>query len=501
MIMNKQLALGSVSVGLVLVLALSPGLGCYETSVPACTVSCVTDADCPGDLSCNGGKCSTGEACTVSCTPNEFQRCSDASTAERCNGDGTGLATEACGAGCNETRRECNVCVPDQVSCASPMLQKCNADGSARLVVSTCRYGCVEATGGAAARCAHIAPAWTPNACDVPATNDNLTVTAGKTINTSNTNNECTGGIVEQPGFPMELCVIRYRAITIEGAGFLSINGPRIPVLIADEAFVIDGRLDVSANFTTDGPGVLGASGGAPIGPHGGGGAGFEGAGGAGGDGDGGSGGGGLDGAPFQFPSPPESTPLRGGFQGGSTMPNSIDAEGGGGGGAVVIASCRGTVAVNGIIDASGGGGTAGRDSNPTTGVVSLIGGGGGGSGGYIVFQGRIELTSNARIFASGGGGGGGSSVDNAAGFPGQDGSPFVMPCAGGGDGAAAGAGGAGGCTVDVAQRGADAALGGGGGGGGSVGRLQIFAPITHAPVLAGSTSSPFAPLATVPTR
>ncbi len=498
--MSKHVALGGVSRGLVLVLVLvlvlAPGLGCYQTSVPSCTVSCATDSDCPGDLHCSvGGKCSTGEACGMPCTPNEFQRCS-ATTIERCNSSGDGLVSETCGAGCNANRGACNACVPDELSCSSETLQKCMNDGPASLVVATCQYGCVAAAGAAVARCAHLAPAWAPNACDVPATSD-LTLSGPISIDTDNVN--CTSIEMQATGQP-QLCVLHYRAITFQPGSVVTIIGSRILVFIADDALRIEGVLDVGANFTNNGPGVVpGTSSGTPVnGPHGGGGAGFGGDGASGGDGDGVPlTGGGAGGARFQFPDPPDVVPLRGGARGGTIMPDvaGSPSRGGGGGGAVVLGSCSGTVTVNGVIDASGGGGEPGFDTVFGTGT-SFVGGAGGGAGGYVVLQGRIELTSLAEIYANGGAGGGGSSAEDMAGIQGEDGRRSMGPCAQGGNpnfgGFPAGRGGNGACVelvsavlVNVNPQPGNPGDGGGsaGGGGGAFGRLQVFAPVGHPPL------------------
>src|SRR5690606_9971956 len=107
---------------------------------------------------------------------------------------------------------------------------------------------------------------------------------------------------------------------------------------VADDAVLVQGVLDVSAETTTSGPGGGAISGGRAGVNRGGGGAGFGAAGGAGGTGNGGTG---AAGTPID---PLDMLVFRGGAR--SQGPTPLNQVGypfpGGGGGAAMLVACRG---------------------------------------------------------------------------------------------------------------------------------------------------------------
>jgi hypothetical protein len=162
---------------------------------------------------------------------------------------------------------------------------------------------------------------------------------------------------------------------------------------------------------------------------------------------------------------------LRGGCPGGKggIGTGTTRTLGGPGGGAIYLVA-RGTLTINGAIDASGAGGNGGSSTK--------AGGGGGGSGGMIVIHaGTIALGANGAVAANGGGGGGGGGVA-AGGSDGDD--PignFPLMVASGGQFAMMGAvrGGDGAAGATPAKEGSDSAGGGGGGGGGGLGQIRVL--------------------------
>jgi hypothetical protein len=287
----------------------------------------------------------------------------------------------------------------------------------------------------------------------------------------------CTGSrqvVTSIPGTPpTSVCLVAADAITLDGAVTLSVRGTRPLVLLGVTSITLDGDIDASSFDTKLGPGanpsVCTTAGldGTAGGTGGGGGAGgtFGSLGGAGGAGGGGANAGGM---PPATP-PATSTVLRGGCRGG------VGASGGGGagpvgngGGAVYLVS-RGTITVNGVIDASGGGGEGGLQARG--------GGGGGGSGGMIVFHAEtLTVDTAARIFANGGAGGGGAGA-NADGIDGADPMPpnITQPAVGSKDTTAgrapAGDGAAGTTAATAGTQGTN----GGGGGGGGAGQIRVL--------------------------
>jgi hypothetical protein len=161
---------------------------------------------------------------------------------------------------------------------------------------------------------------------------------------------------------------------------------------------------------------------------------------------------------------------LRGGCPGGDGGDSDRAGRGGAGGGAVYLYA-RGSLRIEGAIDAAGqGGGGGGQMPAAVEG-----GGGGGGSGGMIVLEGELALTGSLTA----GGGGGGQGGERGGGGPpgdggdGQDGRLDGQPAAGGDEnGQAAGLGGAGATESAAAVDGTSPAnpdAGGGGGGGAGV--------------------------------
>ena len=476
-------------------------VGCYETSAPECTISCVVDDDCPGDLGCNGGACSTGMDCSgppiSECTANEFLSCTNATTARLCNATGDGAVTQDCGVpGCNTTAERCNACAADEVSCAGPTsLQRCMADGSGFMAVETCGLGCADGVVGVAAHCRTIAPEYLATICDMPAVDPEELYTVTGTLDT-NLASTCTA-VVPQPA-GREICVIRSGRIRINVGVTMTFTGARVVALVADNEADVLGTIDVYATGLTDGPGggsiVSGARATATLG---GGGAGFKTVG-ANGGGPSGSGTGGAGGG---TQNPTTLNSMIGGprpiFSGGVTLVGG----GGGGGGALMVISCKSTVTVSGIIDAGGGGGGGGRDQvgGPQ---ISFTSAGGGGAGGHVLLQGaQVMVTTTAQTYANGGGGGGGTTTDDMIGGVGQDGPRSTSPASGGSPLGSGGAGGNGGSSAAIPAVGIGASTSSGGGGG-SMGMFRAYVPMGVTPMITPATTSPvFESSRIVPTR
>ena len=191
--------------------------GCYETTVPDCTVSCATDDDCPGDLTCDAtGLCTGGTACTPIaelCTAGEFIGCTDVSTAARCNANGDGTIAESCGApGCSAAAAGCNGCVANAFTCSdASTLAQCSADSTMTSMVDSCALGCVDAAGGKAAHCRYLSPVHLPDVCDAAATTAVLTYDTSGMLDTSLATN-CDAVVAQTTG--PEICVIRAGTIT-----------------------------------------------------------------------------------------------------------------------------------------------------------------------------------------------------------------------------------------------------------------------------------------------
>ncbi|MDX2088265.1 MAG: hypothetical protein SFX73_10465 [Kofleriaceae bacterium] len=443
--------------------------GC--SSPKDCVVSCAEDAECPDGQGCTAaGRCSADDTCP--CTPGAFLTCADEDTAAVCAADGRTVQVEGCEShGCNAPASRCNACTPGEASCAGLDLALCGAEG---LVTDTvdCVLPCVDDAAGS--RCGRIVPKWLGEVCNTTAVAPSLDYPAIATIDTS-LDTSCTA-IVPQTNGP-EICVVRAQAIMLSSS--LKIVGQRPIAFVADERLHVPstGRLDVSADGGTSGPGGgFETSGAGRSNANGGGGAGFA-TNGANGGSTAADGQGGAGGAAF---APSSRTYFAGGPK----------AVGGGGGGGLLLISCQDEVVIEGSIDAGGGGGSAGYDSRTVTAGTDLEGSGGGGAGGYVVLQGpRVTVTgTTSQLIANGGGGGGGCSADNCVGERGDDAlsknaAPGGTPSGGGG------AGGAGGSSSSLPVNGRAGSSAGGGGG--SVGVFEVYVPAGATPTLEPMNVSP----------
>jgi hypothetical protein len=251
-----------------------------------------------------------------------------------------------------------------------------------------------------------------------------------------------------------DLCVIA--ANTIQVATTVKVTGSRPLVLVAVDGVTISGVLDGSSVDNSPGPGANPAScaaGTAAAASTGGYGGSFGGVGGNGGGTGGGT-------APAATPSP---TTLRGGCPSGD---GGIGVHGVPGGGAVYVIA-KGSIMVNGTINASGDAGEAG---GPIT-----DGGSGGGSGGMIGLDAPMVSVAG-QLFANGGGGGEGGVAAPATSSDGQV-CTAALDAAQGGAGSAGGDGGNG--SAGTALDGTDGLNGGAngdGGGGGGTGVIKIYA-------------------------
>jgi hypothetical protein len=452
----------------------------------------VADSDCPGGQTCGElGRCTAGEACL--CTAGEFLGCAG-DVARTCNAAANGVDSETCAAGCNADAQRCNSCVPMTASCNNDgmALERCGTDGLVA-ETETCRLECVAEARTVAAHCAYLQPIYLPDICDEPAVTEELVGSGNMDTSADVT---CNGGIVTQNGGP-EICVLRYRKITIDGS--LTVIGGRAIAFVADDFVQIGGTLDVSANGSVRGPGGGALASGERAGLNrGGGGAGFRTAGAA-----GGAMGTGVGGAGGPAVDPLSEGRLFGGPQpSGPTFQQVNYPFPGGGGGGLTLIACRGEVTVAGTIDAGGGGGGGARDTNPVAGALDITGGAGGGAGGYVALQGihiRVTGPSGYGVFANGGGGGGGCSTDGCIGNRGEDGHGSAIVASGGSgmnQGSSGGAGGGfpsptGGLGPSVSP----------GGGGGASGRLQTFTPAVGTVTITATTSPGFEPNRMIQTR
>jgi len=99
-----------------------------------------------------------------------------------------------------------------------------------------------------------IVPKYLPDICDVPATLTTLEIVADTTLTTSD-DAECTMVVTPAAGPP--ICVLRYGTISIDAAATLKAVGTRALALVADNDVTMAGTLDVSADATLSGPGVV----------------------------------------------------------------------------------------------------------------------------------------------------------------------------------------------------------------------------------------------------
>ncbi|HWU86626.1 MAG TPA: hypothetical protein VN253_05100 [Kofleriaceae bacterium] len=373
----------------------------------------------------------------------------------------------------------------------------CNATGD-DYDVTHCEGGCDAASRGCKAT--HIIPRYLPTVCDQLAAAPELTISESMTLDTES-DGICNGGLVEQRSEDVNIgpaiCVLRYGTIRIATNKTLTVTGRHALALVADQALIIDGVLDVSANGIKNGPGYASSSQGIthdPFCPNAQGGAGFKTIGGPGGSAS-------VDGGAVNGGAAHTDPALIEALIAGSRIvdygfPFSVP---GGNGGAATLISCRDVVSVVGLIDAGGGGGPGGSGPSGT-----CISPGGGGSGGYVALQG-MNVSVTGQVFANGGGGGAGSHIVNVNSNQGADGTRSdTMSAQGGISLNGEGAGGAGG------RVGADPGSGrkpivagyGAGAGGGSTGFFQAYTPAGVTPMLMPAAASPaFQPNRTIPAR
>lgn len=301
-----------------------------------------------------------------------------------------------------------------------------------------------------------------PGFCDVAVVTD--LVLANERV--FDTDVECDS-VVVQTGAP-ELCVVRFRNVTVASSGTVRAAGSRALVLAASLDFVMSGRVDLN--------GIVASAGTAPSpGANGAGGAGHASAGGTGGPSGSAAG---LSGGPARGNA--ALVPLTAGIAGGRSGSNGA---GGAGGGAIQLVACGDfLLEATGTVEANGRGGAAGAGGGPQ---ADGFGGGGGGSGGGILIEAET-VALLGRVSANGGGGGGGGSggalgASGTGGQSGQNGGPTTIRASGGGGGTSTpngGDGGAGGALQPASNALAgdpgSFSDGGGGGGGGAEGRIRI---------------------------
>jgi hypothetical protein len=451
----------SLSVSLVCALA----LGCTKQNPRSCADGVCNDLAFPF---CDVDGAVAGEPNTciaVDCQAGEFITCRGDETIT-CNAMGNNLDVAACENGCSASNEGCNSCRPGSSACSNDAVEVCGDDGNPGQS-TPCVVGCVS---DPIAHCAYLEPKYLADICDTEAVDD-LMISTATTLSTDVDAN-CTGGVVSQTGAP-DICVVRNRTITVTQAATLTVVGARALALVGDTSTTITGVLDVSANGRISGPGGgTSVSGGIETTANGGGGAGFLTSGGAGG-----------------------STAADGGAANGgtaSTNPAQLDVlvggttNFGGGGGAVALITCRGTLTVDGLIDAGGGGGRGGF-----VGGVVPHAGNGGGSGGNVVLQG-INVIVTGQLYANGGGGGSGKPGTAATGNAGADGTRSLSPAPGGVPVEQEGAGGDGGVGGRLPGSGKKpGAAGSAGGGGGSAGFLQVYTPAGVTPMIIPAAVSP----------
>jgi hypothetical protein len=325
-----------------------------------------------------------------------------------------------------------------------------------------------------------------------------VTLAAGSTVNTSVVGaGNCTEIRAQAAGGP-PLCIVAGTAIDVGGGAPVRAIGPNPLVVIAVQTIVVVGALDASSRIGdaagATGAGARTASSCAATGIDGAssssGSSGGGGGGGAGGSfgGSGAAGGNGKAGAAHGNPAMPGSTGLlvggcpggRGGHGAGNCPVGQTPCGGGpgGSGGGAIYLIAGGSIAVEGVLDASGQGGAGGRN-----GLSNSGGGGGGGAGGFIGLDApRITITGS--VFANGGGGGGGAGASpDDLGQAGADPAAAGVAGPGGlggldhGAGTAGGNGGAGATgkaapAIGKPGTGPDSA---GGAGGGGAGIVRIF--------------------------
>jgi hypothetical protein len=431
-------------------------VGCTKANPKSCIDNHCSDPDLPfcdvdGSI---GGEPNTCIA--VACSPSAFEACRG-DRALTCNTTGDNFDLVECEYGCSVEGQGCK-------TCDTPECEK------------------------------HIIPRYLPTVCDELSNGSALDVSSDASLDTSNPLN-CSE-VVVQPDGP-EICVVRHSTISIAQNRTYRATGPRVLALVADRDVTIHGIVDVSATGTMSGPGGGRTKSGTCL-NGGGGGGGAHTAGAAGGTTEDG---GAQNGGAAQV-NPATTTILTGGTQ--SSVAENC-APGGAGGGLTII-SCRGTLTLNGTIDAGGGGGLGSHSMLNTPPRRAA----GGGSGGTVVLQ-AMALDITGQLYSNGGAGGGSCSGQCENGNtilftaePGEDALRSTTPARGGLGDQGGGIGGAGGSVLGTSPplRGRGHVDGTGGGGGGSAGYLLTYAPAGVTPNLSPVTVSPrLEPHGTIPTN
>jgi hypothetical protein len=286
---------------------------------------------------------------------------------------------------------------------------------------------------------------------------------------------DCIGGQkLGQANGPI-VCTLAAATITVDG--LVRAEGSLPLALVATQSLSVDANalLDVSSS-RANGPGAgadpsdCATTAGTSNMQGGGGGAGGS-FGTAGGNGGTGAASGGVAAAATGAPDE-----LRGGCPGGNGGDGQDSGGTGGPGGGAIYLLSRGSLSIEGAVDASG---AAGSSPSP-----SKSGGGAGGSGGMIALWSAGSLTISGQLYANGGGGAGGSGT--GTGSPGNESAGPTFAGTGGAGGSMAGAGGDGAIASSGGNPGASGSKGGGGGGGG-VGVIRDVSGQT----LGGSLSPP----------
>jgi hypothetical protein len=463
---------------------------------------CPTGYECTFDVCTRIGKPdgATPDVITVidaTCAPDDFIECVDGTRAKVCNGEGTGILEVDCPGGCNAAEELCVRCTPNAVTCADDTRIVCGPKGDV-VMSQTCHAGCDPSP---PAVCFQLVPSNLPaDACDADDESDDVVIDQALQMDTSNCASLGGQVLVQENGGgsdSISLCFVRVRRFTVDQEASLRVVGTMPLAILATERIDVRGRIDVSADLGTPGPGGQASPGpGQPGGQsnNGGGGAGLSTLGGNGGLGGTSGGAAGRPGGGAIYGND-ELVPLIGGSYGGvggipcvsapCLEPPASDHGGGGGGGLQLVACESLTVGQESRLNAGGGGGPPGiagpSAGGGDAGVISVsggTGGGAGGSGGAILLEApQLFFPNGSRVTANGGGGGGGASA-STDGSPGGN-SDDEVPGIGGGAPLAAGRGGTGGALTGPNEgenaRQASASAGGGGGGG-AAGRIRLNA-------------------------
>ncbi|MGE0396430.1 MAG: hypothetical protein AB7T06_06900 [Kofleriaceae bacterium] len=259
----------------------------------------------------------------------------------------------------------------------------------------------------------------------------------------------------------VDLCIVSAEQITVDAGAQLATAGLRFVVLVASEKITIAGTLDSWSAGSTTCPTAQGGVGGGGAGGS------FGALGGV---------GGGAQGTPPSAAATTITTFRRGcrGDEGGS---DAQGGDGGLGGSGIFLVAPSIQLTSTARINASGYGGSGGNNDR---------GGGGGGSGGLVVLDAEtLAIDTGAVVIATGGGGGGGGGGGMApSGTRATTGSPTSPGQGAPGNAAASGDGGDGGLQAagDMGEPGVNGR--GGGGGGGGTGVILVTAP---SPTISGT--------------